>query len=78
MPLNDGLNIFLLSTHTVALVRLLDQIIQFREQFSDYPIKTIHFDNATDQSRTFDEYYMSIGIDVEYVECKYMLQKNIF
>ena len=38
-----------------------------RAQFPDYPIKKIHLDNASKfSSKVFDDYCMSIGIDVEH------------
>jgi transposase InsO family protein len=57
----------LLSTRNVAFARLLPQIIRLRAQFPDYPIKKIRLDNAGEYtSQAFDNYCMSIGIDVEY------------
>jgi transposase InsO family protein len=39
-----------------------------RAQFSNYPIKKIHLDNASEfTSKAFDDYCMSIGIDVEHL-----------
>ena len=56
-----------LSTRNVAFAKLLAQIIILRAQFSDYPIKTIRLDNAAEFiSRAFDDYCMSIGIDIEH------------
>jgi hypothetical protein len=38
-----------------------------RAQFPDYPIKKIRLDNASEfSSKVFDDYCMSIGIDVEH------------
>ncbi|KAF7137709.1 hypothetical protein RHSIM_Rhsim07G0041900 [Rhododendron simsii] len=57
----------LLSTRNIAFAKLLAQIIRLRAQFSDYPIKTIRLDNAGEfTSQTFNDYCMSIGIDVEH------------
>ena len=57
----------LLSTRNVAFARLLAQIIKLRAQSPDYPIKTIRLDNAAEfTSRAFDDYCMSIGIDIEH------------
>ena len=53
----------LLSSRNVAFARLLAQIIQFKAQFLDHPIKTILFDNASEFS---SQYCMSIGIDVQH------------
>ena len=60
-------HVCLLSTRNVAFARLLAQIIRLRAQFPDYPIKKIRLDNAGEfTSQVFDDYYMSIGIDVEH------------
>ena len=60
-------HVCLLSTRNVAFARLLAQIIRLRAQFPDYPIKKIRLDNAGEfTSQAFDNYCMSIGIDVEY------------
>ena len=57
----------LLSTMNVAFSRLLAQIIRLWAQFPDYPIKKIRLDNAGKfTSQAFNNYCMSIGIDVEY------------
>ena len=54
-------------TRNVAFVRLLAQIIKLRAHFSDYPIKTIRLDNAGEfTSKTFNNFCMSIGINVEH------------
>ena len=57
----------LLSTKNVAFVRLLGQIIRLWAQFPDYPIRKKFLDNAGEfTSQTFDDYCMSIGVDVEH------------
>jgi transposase InsO family protein len=57
----------LLSTRNVAFTRLLAQIIRLRAQYPDFPIKKIRLDNAVEYtSQAFNDYCMSIGIDVEY------------
>jgi transposase InsO family protein len=61
-------HVCLLSTRNVAFARLLAQIIRLRAQFPDYPIKKIRLDNASEfTSKAFDDYCMSIGIDVEHL-----------
>ncbi|KAB2634611.1 hypothetical protein D8674_038086 [Pyrus ussuriensis x Pyrus communis] len=51
----------------VSFARLLAQIIKLRAQFLDYPIKSIQLDNAGEfMSQTFDDYCMTLGIDVEH------------
>ena len=60
-------HVCLLSPRNVAFARLLTQIIKFRAQFPDYPIKLIRFDNAGEfTSQTFDDYCMTLDIDVEH------------
>ncbi len=60
-------HVCLLSTRNAAFAKLLAQIIKLRAQFPDYPIKTIRLDNAGEfTSQAFDNYCMSIGIDVEH------------
>ena len=60
-------HVCLLSTRNVAFARLLAQIIKLRAQFPDYPIKSIRLDNAGEfTSQTFDDYCMTLGIDVEH------------
>ena len=60
-------HVCLLSTRNVAFARLFAQIIRLRAQFPDYPIRNIRLDN-TDKltSQAFDDYCMSIEIDVEH------------
>ena len=60
-------HVSLLSTHNLAFARLLAQMIKLRTHFLDTPIKTIHLDNAGEfSSQAFDDYCMSIGINVEH------------
>ncbi|KAM2702162.1 hypothetical protein EV2_003906 [Malus domestica] len=60
-------HVCLLSTRNVAFTRLLAQITKLRAQFPDYPIKSIRLDNAGEfTSQTFDDYCMTLGIDVEH------------
>jgi transposase InsO family protein len=60
-------HVCLLSIQNVAFARLFAQIIRLRAQFPDYPIKKIRLDNANEfTSKAFDDYCMSIGIDVEH------------
>ncbi|CAL8994471.1 unnamed protein product, partial [Prunus brigantina] len=60
-------HVCLLSTRNMAFARLLAQIIKLRAQFPDYPIKSIRLDNAGEfTSQTFDDYCMSLGIDIEH------------
>ena len=61
-------HVCLLSTRNVAFVRLIAQIIKLRAQFPDHPIKSIRLDNAGEfTSQTFDDYCMTLGIDVEHL-----------
>ena len=60
-------HVSLLSTRNLAFARLLAQLIRLRAQFPDYPIKTIRLDNAGEfTSQHFNDYCMSVGIDVEH------------
>ena len=60
-------NISLLSIRNIAFARLLAQIIRLRAQFPDYTIEKIRLDNAGElKSQAFNDYCMSIGIDVEH------------
>ena len=61
-------HVCLISTRNVAFARLLAEIIRLQAQFPDYPIRKIHLDNAGEfTSQTFNDYCMSIGIDVEHL-----------
>ena len=58
----------LLSTRNQAFARLLAQIIRLRAHFPDFPIRKIRLDNAGEfTSQAFNDYCMSIGIDVEHL-----------
>ena len=60
-------HICLLSTRNQAFAKLLAQLIKLRAHFPDYPIKKIRLDNAGEfTSHAFNEYCMSIGIEVEH------------
>ena len=60
-------HVCLLSTRNVAFTRLLAQIIRLRAQFPNHPIKSIWLDNAAEfSSQAFNNYCVSVGIDVEY------------
>ena len=60
-------HVCLVFTRNVAFAWLLAQIIKLRAHFSDYPIKTIRLDNAGEfTSQTFNNFCMSIGINVEH------------
>lgn len=57
----------LLSTRNLVFARLLAHILKLKTQFLEYPIKTIRVDNAGEfTSKTFDDFCMTIGVDVEY------------
>ena len=60
-------HVYLLSTRNVAFARLFALIIRLQAHFPDYPIKKIHLDNASEFiSKTFDDYCMLVGIEVEH------------
>ena len=61
-------HVCLLSTRNIDFAKLLAQIIQLKAQFPDHPVKKNCLDNAGKfSSQTFLDYYMSVGIDVEYL-----------
>ena len=52
----------------MSFARLLVQMIKLRAQFLDYPIKAIRLDNACEfTSRTFNDYCISVGVNVEHL-----------
>ncbi|KAK9924069.1 hypothetical protein M0R45_032457 [Rubus argutus] len=60
-------HVALLSTRNAAFAKLLAQIIKLRAHHPDYPIQSIRLDNAGEfTSKSFDDYCMSLGIDVEH------------
>ena len=60
-------HVCLLSTRNVAFAKFLPQIIKLRTQFLDYPIRKNPLDNAGEfTSQAFNDYCMSICIDVEH------------
>ena len=60
-------HVCLLSTTNVTFARLFAQIIRLQALFYDYPIKKIHLDNAGEfTSQAFNDYCMSIGINVDH------------
>ena len=60
-------HVCLLSTRNDAFTKLLAQIIKLRAHHPDYPIELIRLDNVGEfTSQTFDDYCMSVGIDVEH------------
>lgn len=60
-------HVTLLSTRNLAFARLLAQLIKLRAHFTDFPIKNIRLDNAGEfMSQSFNDYCMSIGINVEH------------
>lgn len=60
-------HVCLLSTRNLEFARLLAQMIKLRAHFPDHSIKTIRLDNAGEfTSKTFNDYFMSIGVSVEH------------
>ena len=60
-------HVCLLSTRNVPFARFLALIIRLRAQFPNYSIRKICLDNAGEfTSQAFDNYCMSIEIDVEH------------
>ncbi|KAL6213831.1 hypothetical protein ACLB2K_013270 [Fragaria x ananassa] len=61
-------HVALLSIRNAAFAKLLAQIIKLRAHHPDHPIKSIRLDNAGEfTSKSFDDYCMSIGIEVEHL-----------
>ena len=61
-------HVVLLSTRNAAFAKLLVQIIKLWVHHPDPPIKSIRLDNAGEfTSKSFDDYCMSIGIEVEHL-----------
>ncbi|KAM1202909.1 hypothetical protein ACFX2J_018794 [Malus domestica] len=57
----------LLSKRNAAFSKLLAQFIKLRAPHPNYPIKSIRLDNAGEfTSKTFDDYCMSVGVEVEH------------
>jgi len=60
-------HICLLSTRNQTFAKLLAQLIKLRAHFPDYPNKKIPLDNVCEfTSHAFNEYCMSIRIEVEH------------
>ncbi|KAM3003419.1 hypothetical protein FF2_033775 [Malus domestica] len=60
-------HVCLLSTRNAAFSKLLAQVIKLRAHHPDYLIKSIRLDNAGKfTSKTFDDYCMSLGVEVEH------------
>ncbi|XP_026430828.1 uncharacterized protein LOC113327934 [Papaver somniferum] len=60
-------HVAVLSTINAAFAKLLAQVICLRDHHPDHPIKSIRLDNAGEfTSKGFDNFCMSIGIDVEH------------
>ena len=65
--LSQWSHVCLLSTRNVTFARLLAQIIRLQTHFLDYRIKKICLDNAGEFIfKAFDDYCMSVGIEVEH------------
>ena len=60
-------HVCLLSTRNNAFSKLLAQVIKLRAHHPNYPIKYVRLDNAEEfTSKTFDDYWMSVGVEVEH------------
>ncbi|KAM2732015.1 hypothetical protein EV2_035618 [Malus domestica] len=61
-------HVCLLFIRNTAFSKLLAQVIKLRVHHPDYPIKSIRLDNAREfTSKTFDDYYMSVEVEVEHL-----------
>ncbi|KAM1438921.1 hypothetical protein ACFXTO_012842 [Malus domestica] len=57
----------LVVTRNVVFSKLLAQVIKLKAHYPDYLIKSIRLDNAGEfTSKTFDDYYMSVRVEVEH------------
>ena len=55
------------SQGNVAFSKLLAHVIKLNVHHPDYPIESIRLNNAREfTSNTFDDYYMSVGVEVEH------------
>ncbi|KAM2806532.1 hypothetical protein COP1_047150 [Malus domestica] len=71
-------HVCLLSTRNAAFAKLLAQIIKLRAYHPDYPIKSIRLDKAEEfTSKTFDDYCMSVGINVEHPVTNVHIQNGL-
>ena len=58
-----------LSTRNLSFFILLSQIIKLKAHFPDQAIKSTQLDNAAEfTSQVFDDYCLSVGIDVEHLD----------
>ncbi|KAM1643420.1 hypothetical protein ACFX13_013344 [Malus domestica] len=72
-------HVCLLSTRNVAFSKLLAQVIKLKAHHPDYPIKSIRLDNAGEfTSKTFDDYCMSVGVEVEHPVPHVHTQNDMF
>lgn len=68
----------LLSTRTLGFSRLLAHILRLKAQFPDHPIKKLRVDNAGKfTSKTFDDFCVASGIEVEYPAAYVHFQNGI-
>ena len=71
-------HVCLLSTKNAAFSKLLAQVIKLRVHHPDYLIKSIRLDNVEEfTSKTFDDYCMSIGVEVEHLVPHVHTQKSL-
>ena len=57
----------LLSIRNIVFSKLLAMLIKFRTHYLDYPVKTLHMDNAGEfKSQHFEDYCMATGIELTY------------
>ena len=68
----------MLSSRNQTFARLLAQIIRLRVHFPNFPIKKIRLDNAGEfTSQAFNDYCMSIGIDIEHPVAHVHMQNGL-
>ena len=71
-------HVCLVFSRNVAFAKLLAQIIRLQAQFSNYPIKSFRFDNASEfSSWLFNEFYMSLRITIEHPVAHVHIQNSL-
>jgi len=71
-------HVSMLTTRNSAFAKFVSQIIRLKAQFPDYAIKKVRLDNVGEFfSQAFNDYCMSIGIDVEHLVCHVHTQNDM-
>ncbi|KAM1750625.1 hypothetical protein ACFX11_008842 [Malus domestica] len=71
-------HVCLMSTCNTVFAKLLAKIIKLKAHHLDYPIKSIRLDNDGEfTSQTFDDYCMSVEIEVEHLVPHFHTQNSL-